>query len=100
IYFHGDDRRACDAKPGDALHRVAVYAGSVDSLRLHRARKLSDTYYVGPADHERRDRRVEYQRNDRIARTILFYYDGDVRAAACASGARLHREVCFSGSPK
>src|SRR5205823_3205974 len=60
VYFYGADQRAATARGGDPLRREAAYLGRVDPVRLHSARKLRDTYYVGPAGHERRDRGVEY----------------------------------------
>src|SRR5207244_1909998 len=81
VYFYGSDQRAGSAGAGDALQREAAYLGRADAYNLHAARKLSDTYYVGPPGHERRDRRVEYHPDGRAARTVVFTYDGDVRAA-------------------
>ena len=97
IYFYEDDRRATAAKAGHALRREAVYLGKVDPFRLHAARKLSDTYYVGAAGHELRDIRVEYNADAAIARTVVFYYQDDLRAGQAPSGAVLRRQVCFEG---
>jgi hypothetical protein len=93
IYFYGNDLRAAGAHQGDALQREAVYKGRVDPLRLHAARKLVDTYYLGVPRQELRDRRVEYHPDGRIAHTDIFYYDGDIRAAHAPSGAGLRRQV-------
>ena len=81
IYFYGEDQRAARAAPGQPLRREAVYQGHAHPLRLHAARKLSDTYHVGPAGHERRDRTVIYHADGRVARTVVYYYDGETRAA-------------------
>jgi len=101
VYFYGGDARAARSQSGDPLRREAVYLGRVDPLRLHAARKLSDTYYAGPAGHERRDVRIEYHADadggERVARTVVFYYEGDVRAAEAPSGAAVRREVAYDG---
>jgi sulfite reductase (ferredoxin) len=97
VYFYGDDQRAATASPGDPLRREAVYQGRVDPLRLHAARKLSDTHYVGDAGHEARDYRVEYLPDGRVAQTVVFHYDGDARAADAPSGAPLRRQVAYAG---
>jgi sulfite reductase (ferredoxin) len=93
VYFYGNDLRAEAATASDPLRREAVYRGRVDAFRLHAASKLSDTYSVGPAGHERRDRRVEYQADGQAARTVLFYYAGEVRAEEAPSGAAVRRQV-------
>jgi sulfite reductase (ferredoxin) len=98
VYFYGDDRRADAAHRGDPLRRGATYFGRVDVQRLYAARKLSDTHHVGSAGHERRDRRVEYHADGTVARTVLFYYDGDLRAAEAPSGAAVRRQVAFDGA--
>jgi sulfite reductase (ferredoxin) len=98
VFFYGTDLRAASAHPGEALQREAVYQGRVHPFRLHAARKLSDTFYVGPARHELRDRRVEYHPDGRAAQTIILYYDGDVRAAQAPSGSALRRQVSLEGS--
>jgi sulfite reductase (ferredoxin) len=99
VYFYGDDRRAAGARLGDPLRRQAVYQGKVNSVRLFAARKLSDTYFVGPAGEERPDRRVEYYPDGQIARTVTFYYEGDQRAADAPPGAALRRQIESAGSP-
>ncbi len=98
IYFYGDDLRAGTAQPGDPLRREALYLGRADAYRLHAARKRSDTRYVGDPDHERRDVRVEYHPDGRVAQTVVFYYEGDARAAAAPSGAPVRRQVAYEGS--
>jgi sulfite reductase (ferredoxin) len=98
IYFYGDDLRAGIAQPGTPLQREAVYRGRVDAYRLHAARKLSDTRYVGDAGHERRDIRIEYHPDGRVAQTVVFYYEGDARAAAAPSGAPVRRQVAYEGN--
>ncbi len=97
VYFYGADARAAQAGPGDPLRRAAVYLGRVDPLRLHAARKLSDTYYVGPTGHERRDLTVEYHADGSAARTVLFHYEGDARAAEAPSGAAVRRQAAYDG---
>jgi sulfite reductase (ferredoxin) len=97
VYFYGDDLRAAQAQPGDALTREAVYQGKADPARLYAARKLSDTYYVGPRGHERRDLCVEYHPDGNVARTVIFHYDGDARAAAAPSGSAVRRQVAYDG---
>jgi sulfite reductase (ferredoxin) len=97
VYYYSDDQRAAAAHKGEPLRRKAVYRGRVDPVRLHAARKLSDTRYVGPVGHERRDTRLEYHANGQVARTVVFYYEGDVRAADVSSGSRLHRQVAYEG---
>jgi sulfite reductase (ferredoxin) len=95
VYFYGADLRAGMVHNGDPLRREAAYAGRVDPYRLHAARKLSDSYYVGPPGHERRDRRVEYHPNGRVAQAVVFFYDGNVRAGEVPSGAALVREEIY-----
>src|SRR5438874_8003604 len=98
VYFYGADQRAATARGGDPLRREAAYLGRVDPVRLHSARKLRDTYYVGPAGHERRDRGVEYTADGAISQTVLFFYEGDVRADAAPSGAPVRRQVAYEGA--
>ncbi len=99
VYFYGGDLRAAQAQPGDALSREAVYLGKADPTRLHATRKLSDTYYVGPRGHERRDLSVEYHPDGSVARTVVFHYDGDTRAAEAPSGSAVRRQVAYDGQP-
>jgi sulfite reductase (ferredoxin) len=96
VYFYGADARAAQAQPGDALSREAVYLGKVDPTRLHAARKLSDTYYVGPRGHELRDLSVEYHPDGSPARTVIYHYEGNARAAEAPSGAAVRRQVTYS----
>jgi sulfite reductase (ferredoxin) len=98
ISFYGSDLRAGDAHRGDALWREAAYAGQVDAYNVHAALKVSDTYFVGPPGHERRDRTVEYYADGRVARSIVYFYDGDLRACDAASGTPLRREVVYDGA--
>jgi sulfite reductase (ferredoxin) len=95
VYFYGNDQRAGTAGKHAPLRRKAVYRGRVDPFRLHAARKLSDTLYVGPAGHERRDVRLEYDWEGRVARKVVFYYEGDGRAADVPSGAVLSRRATY-----
>jgi sulfite reductase (ferredoxin) len=97
VYFYGDDHRAASAGRGDALRREAVYLGRADVNRLYAARKLSDTYFVGTVGHERRDHRIEYHADGRAARTVLFFYDGGLRAAEAPSGAAVRKQVAYEG---
>jgi hypothetical protein len=97
VYFYGDDLRAPAAHAGLPLRRKAVYRGRVDPFRLHAARKLSDTHYVGRPGHEQRDVRVEFHADGQVARTVVFYYDGDSRASAAPSGAALRRQTAYEG---
>jgi sulfite reductase (ferredoxin) len=99
VYFYGSDLRAAQAQPGDALSREAVYLGKADTTRLHAARKLSDTYYLGPRGHERRDLCVEYHPDGSAARTVVYHYAGDARAADVPSGAAVQRQVAYDGPP-
>jgi sulfite reductase (ferredoxin) len=97
VHFYGNDVRAADAHKGEPLYRKAVYLGPVDPFRVHAARKLSDTRYVGPAGHERPDVRLEYHADGSVARTVVFYYEGDSRAADVPSGSPLLRQVAYAG---
>jgi hypothetical protein len=97
VYFYGPDLRAAAAGSGDPLRREAVYLGQVDPVRLHAARKVSDTYYVGPPGHERRDLRREYHPDGRVARTVIFFYEGDRRAADAPSGTAVRRQIAYEG---
>ena len=81
VHFYGADRRAAEARPGDALRREAVYPGRVDTYRLYAARKLSDLHYVGEEGLERRDRRIDYLANGRVSQTVVFYYEQDAHTA-------------------
>jgi sulfite reductase (ferredoxin) len=98
IYFYGDDRRATGAQSGDPLRREAVYLGRVDPYRLHAARKVSDTHFVGSANHERRDYRFEYLPDGRVALTIIFRYEGNLRASEAPSGSAIFREIAHEGT--
>jgi sulfite reductase (ferredoxin) len=98
IYFYGNDLRAAHAHDGLALRRKAVYPGAVNPARLYAARKQSDTYYVGPRGHEQRDLRVTYHADGSVARTIVYYYEGDTRAAGTPSGSPLRRQAAFEGA--
>jgi sulfite reductase (ferredoxin) len=95
VYFYGDDERARTATGNDPLRREAVYLGKVNAFRLHTAGKLSDVYYAGPPGHERRDRCVDYHANKVVARTVIFYYGGDVRAADAPAGAAIRRQEVY-----
>jgi sulfite reductase (ferredoxin) len=97
IYFYGSDLRAAAAHAGDPLRREAIYLGRTDAFRLHAACKLSDTHYVGSPGHERRDLRVEYHPDGRVAQTVIFHYDGDARAVDVSSGAPIRRQVVYDG---
>lgn len=97
VYFYGEDHRAGTARGVEPLRRQAAYLGRVDPLRLHSARKLHDTFFVGPPGHERRDRRVEYQAGGAAGQTFVYFYEGDVRAAVAPSGAPLRRQVVYEG---
>jgi sulfite reductase (ferredoxin) len=100
IYFYGDDRRAEGAQPGDPLRREALYQGRVDPYRLYAARKMSDAHFVGSADHERRDYRLDYLPDGRISHTIIFYYEGNLRASEAPSGAAIRRQVEHEGNAR
>jgi len=100
VYFYGADLRGGAATSGDALVREAVYRGPVDTSRLYSARKLSDTFHVGPAGHERPDRRLDYQADGRVAQEIVFYYEGDLRAIDASSGTALRRQVAYEPTPE
>jgi sulfite reductase (ferredoxin) len=97
VFFYGEDRRGSGARPDDPLRREAVYQGKADAHRLFTARKLSDTFYVGALGHERRDRRVEH-RDEGSSRTVIFFYEGDTRAADAPSGAAVRRTAVFEGA--
>jgi sulfite reductase (ferredoxin) len=97
VYFYGSDQRAASAQKCDPLRRKATYQGRVDPLRLYFARKLSDTFYAGPAGQERRDVRIEYHAEGRPARTVVFFYEGGIRAAEAPPGSALQRQAVYSG---
>jgi hypothetical protein len=97
VYFYGDDRRAGQAHAGEPLRREAVYPGRANPYRLHTARKASDTFHVGPAGQELRDRRIEFHPDGTAARQVIFYYDGDVRASHAPTGSALRRQATFAG---
>jgi sulfite reductase (ferredoxin) len=97
VYFYGADQRAASATAGDPLCREATYQGKADVRRLFAERKLSDTLYVGDADHELRDFRREYHADGRVDQTIVFYYEGELRAVDAPSGAALRRQEARGG---
>jgi hypothetical protein len=99
IYFYGEDQRAAAAHTDLPLRRKAIYQGRVDPFRLHTARKLRDTRYVGLPGNEQKDFQVEYHADGTVAQSIVFYYDGDVRAGDAPSGAALRRAVAYEGQP-
>jgi sulfite reductase (ferredoxin) len=98
VYFYGDDWRASAAHLGEPLRREARYAGKVNAFRLHEANKLSDTYYVGSADEERADRRVDYRRDGEAGLTVVFFYGAEMRAEEAAAGTAVSRQVVFEGA--
>jgi dissimilatory sulfite reductase (desulfoviridin) alpha/beta subunit len=98
VYYYGNDLRAAEAHKGEPLYRKAVYRGRVDPGRLHAARKVSDTVYVGSVGHERRDLRVLYHADGRVARTVVYFYAGEARAAEAPSGAAVTRHVAYEGT--
>jgi hypothetical protein len=73
--------------------------GRADAYRLHAARKVNDTFFVGAVGHERRDYRLEYSADGSVARTVVFYYGRDTRAGAAPSGAPIDRQVAYEGAP-
>jgi sulfite reductase (ferredoxin) len=99
VYYYGPDLRAANAHKGEPLRRTAVYRGRVDPVRLHAARKLTDTKFVGPVGYERRDVRTAYHPDGRVASTTVFQYDGGVRADEAPSGARLSSWTAWDGVP-
>lgn len=98
VFFYEGDRRAAQARPEHPLRREAVYQGQVNPNRLHAARKLSDIFYTGPAGHERRDYRMDYQPDGQVAQTVIFFYEGDTRAQDASAGATLRRQVAYQGA--
>ncbi|HLJ93214.1 MAG TPA: NADPH-dependent assimilatory sulfite reductase hemoprotein subunit [Gemmataceae bacterium] len=99
VYYYGDDCRAAAAHSGQPLRRKAVYQGRVDPFRLHNARKLSDTHYVGSCGSEQQDAHIEYHTDGRVAQAVVFYYDGDVRASQAPSGSAIRRAVAYDDLP-
>jgi sulfite reductase (ferredoxin) len=99
VCYYGNDLRAVAAGKGEPLRRRAVYRGRVDPFRLFAARKLSDTFFLGKAGHERRDVRIAYFADGQAARTEVFFYAGDLRAADAPSGAALTQRVSYEGPP-
>jgi len=97
VYFYDGDLRAAAAQRGAALRRKAVYSGRANPQRLHEAIKRHDTFYAGSAGHECRNRRIDYLNDGQVARTIVFYYEGDARAAVVPSGKALRRQVAYAG---
>jgi Nitrite and sulphite reductase 4Fe-4S domain len=97
VYFYQGDLRARDAHPGLAVYRKAVYRNSADPARLYGARKLSDTYYVGPPGQERKDYRIDYHPDGAVAQTTVYLYQGDARASQALSAAALRRHVVYAG---
>jgi sulfite reductase (ferredoxin) len=98
VYFYGPDLRAAAAGRDHPLRRKAVYQGGVDPVRLHAARKLTDTLYVGAAGHERRDVRLTYNREGQVSQTVIYYYLGDARAAEASSSSPVQRQVVYAGT--
>jgi sulfite reductase (ferredoxin) len=99
VYYYGDDCRAAATHSGQPLRRKALYQGRVDPFRLHSARKLSDTHYVGSPGNEQKDLQIDYHAEGQVAQAIVFYYDGDVRASEAPCGAALRRAVAYEGLP-
>src|SRR5262249_45763573 len=97
VYFYGDDLRANQATSFDPLRREAGYQGRVDPVRLHAARKLSDILDVGEIGHERADVRHEYRADGSLARTVVFYYEGERRATDAPSGTPVRRHETIEG---
>ncbi len=99
VYYYGDDCRAAAAQSGQPLRRKAVYQGWVDPFRLHNARKLSDTHYVGSAGNEQKDVQIDYHTDGRVGQAVIFYYEGDVRASEAPSGSAVRHAVAYEGLP-
>src|SRR5262249_24349547 len=97
VYYYGTDLRAAGAHLGDALVREAAYQGKVNPLRLSGPRKLATPFCLGRPRLELRDRRVDYHPDGSAAQTVIFYYEGDVRAKDAPSSASLRRQVAFDG---
>jgi sulfite reductase (ferredoxin) len=99
VYFYGEDSRATASYSGQPLRRKAIYLGRVDPSRLYSARKLSVIHYVGSPGNEQKDIQLDYHADGQIAQSIIFYYDGDVRAPVAPSGAAVRRAVVYEGQP-
>jgi sulfite reductase (ferredoxin) len=97
VYYYGPDLRAREGHPGLAICRKAVYRGQADTTRLYSARKLSDTYYVGPPGHERKDYRIDYHIDGAVAETTIYLYQDCARAGQASSTAAVGRHVVYSG---
>jgi sulfite reductase (ferredoxin) len=97
VSYYGNDLRAAEAHPGIPLRREAVYQGQVNPYRLHAARKLHDIYYVGDPGRELPDYRIDYYPDGEPAQTVIYFYDGDVRAGRAAFGAALSRKAIYPG---
>ncbi len=97
VFYYGNDLRTAGAGSGDPLRREAVYPGRVDTGRLYAIRKLNDTHYVGDPGHEIRDCRVDYLPDGSAAQTVVFHYDGDLRATDAPSGAPVRRQAIYAG---
>jgi sulfite reductase (ferredoxin) len=95
VYFYGDDCRAAAAPAREPLRRKAIYQGRVDPFRLHNARKLHDTRYVGSPGNEVKDFQTYYHPDGREAQVVLFYYAGEVRASDAPSGAPVRRAIVY-----
>ena len=100
VHFYGEDRRAAAAHAGQPLRRQAIYQGRVDPSRLYNARKLSDIHYVGSPGQEQKDVQLDYDADGQIAESIVFYYEGDLRASVAPSGAAVRRTVAYAGHPE
>lgn len=97
IYFYGEGRRAAVSHAATPLRREAVYLGRVEPNRLHAARKRSDTWYVGEPGRERPDRTVEYNADGQPLQTLVYFYEGDLRAKDAPSSVPLRRQVLHAG---
>jgi sulfite reductase (ferredoxin) len=100
VNFYGEDHRAAAAHAGQSLRRQAIYQGRVDPGRLYGARKLSDIRYVGAPGQEQKDVQLDYHADGQIAESIVFYYEGDLRASVAPSGAAVRRAVAYAGQPE
>ncbi len=97
VCFYGEGVRAQNAHIGDPLCQESHFVGQVDLSDLSSARKHCDIHYVGAAGHEHKDFSYHYHLDGRVARTFVFFYEGNHRAREIPSLAPIRRQEVYSG---
>ncbi|MGF1577992.1 MAG: NADPH-dependent assimilatory sulfite reductase hemoprotein subunit [Gemmataceae bacterium] len=99
VYFY-QSGRAAQSEPDEPLVRTESFVGQVDPAKLNQARKLSEVHHVGEHGHERKDKCVEYGKNGKVKRTVVYLYEDGKRAHEVPTKAAIRREKVYLGEVK